>query len=114
MELRVKVNSKYLSPQTLRDLLASEVSQETDIHLEIKSFRSLDPAVLVAVVGSIGTGLGALVTGILKVAAQKGSATIMLQGRSGRRIEVPANTPPDKISEYIQLAKQLDIERIEF
>jgi hypothetical protein len=61
----------------------------------------------------MGTGLVALVTGILKVAAQKGSASIVLQGRSGRRVEVPANTPLHEIGEYVQLAKQLDIERIE-
>jgi hypothetical protein len=114
MEQRIKVSSKHLTPQMLKDLLASEVSQEADIRLEIKRFRSLDAGVLVAFFGSIGVGLEALVAGIFKVAGQKGSATIVIQGRSGRRIEVPANTPPDKIKEYVELAKQLDIERIEF
>jgi hypothetical protein len=113
MEPYITLNSKDLSPEALRDLLAPEVAQVTHIHLEIRRFRLPETAVLIAIVGSIGTGLGALITGVLKVAAQKGASTVVLQGRSGRKVEVPANTPLDKIGEYVQLAKQLDVERIE-
>jgi len=106
------VDSNFISPDALKDLLLPELVCIPDIHLKVRRFRSMETAILVAIVGSIGTGLGALITGILKVVAQKGVTKIVLQGRSGRRIEVPSSTPTDKINEYVQIAKDLDIERI--
>jgi hypothetical protein len=109
----VVIKSKHLKAQTVQRLLAAELESAPDVHLELKLFRSAETAVLVAIVGSIGTGLGALITGILKVAADRHTGKIVLQGRSGRKVEFPADIPINQVNAYIQLAKELDVEQIE-
>lgn len=113
MEPYITIQSQQSSASELHQMLAPALSEAADTRLEVKQFRAAETAVLVAVVGALGTGLGALITGILKVAAEKGRAAIVLQGRSGRRVEVPADSPPERIAEYVELAKTLDVGRIE-
>jgi hypothetical protein len=113
MEPYISLYADDLSSKALCDLLSPELLDAPDVRLEVRQFRSPETAILVAIVGAVGTGLGALIAGILKVAAQKGTSKVVLQGRSGRRVEVPANCPSDKIEEYVRLAKELDVGRIE-
>ncbi len=113
MEDYITIHSKQQEPEALEVLLTSELAQDADIRLEIRRSRALETAVLIAIVGSVGAAVGALISGLLKITAQKGESKIVIQGRSGRKVEVPANTPDDKLAEYVKLAEQLDIERIE-
>ena len=109
----ITIHSRRISPETLEGLLAAELAQDSNISLEIRRSRALDPTVLIALIGLVGTGVGALVTGLLNIAAKDGESKIVLQGQTGRRVEIPANTPTDRLAEYIELAKQLDVDRIE-
>ena len=40
----------------------------------------------IAIVGAAGTALGALMSGVLNVAAAKGARNIVIHGRSGRKL----------------------------
>ena len=92
--------------------LEREMQDTRDLTLETRhlssNFRGLDPIVLVALVGASGTCLGALVTSLLKVAQQGKTKKIVLQSKSGHRLEVPADTPPEKINEMIEKIKEMD------
>lgn len=113
MDMYITIHSNRFSLIELQQHLASILLNNIDTRLEVKRFRALETTVLVAVVGALGTGLGALISGILKVAAEKGNSKIVLQGRTGWRIEVPADCPQQKINEYVELAKSNDIKQIE-
>lgn len=113
MGTHITVHSQRFSAIELHQHLAPTLSNTEDARLEVKRFRSTESTILVAAVGALGTGLGALITGILKVAAQKGVSKIILQGHTGWRVEVPADCPPKKIVEYVELAKSNEISRIE-
>lgn len=110
---QISIYSDLCRPETLLTLLETEIPENSTIHLEVKRSRSLETTVLVALVGVVGTGLGALITGLLKVAEKKSANRVVVQGRSGRRLEIPAGVPRETISEYVRLAKELDIDRIE-
>ncbi len=71
------------------------------------TFRSLDPAVLVAVVGASGTALGALLGGLLAVAKQKHSNKIVIRGKNAS-LEVPADTPLQRIDALLERIRQLE------
>lgn len=98
----------------MHQLLATELPETADARLEVIQFRAVETAILVAIVGALGTGLGALIAGALRVAAAKGQKRIVLQGESGWRVEVPADWPQERIAECAELAKTKDISRIEF
>lgn len=110
---QISIYSDLCRPETLLTLLEAEIPKNPTIRLEVKRSRSVETAVLVALVGVVGTGLGALITGLLKVAEQKRANRVVLQGRSGRRLEIPVGVPPETITEYVRVAKELDIDRIE-
>ena len=71
-----------------------------------RQFR-LDPSVLVAIVGVSGTALGALVSELLKIAQQKGGQTIVLQGKDGSRLEIPAGTSSARIDELVDKVRKM-------
>lgn len=110
---QISIYSDLCRPETLLTLLEAEIPENSTIRFEVKRSRSVETAVLVALVGVVGTGLGALITGLLKVAEKKSANRVILQGRSGRRLEIPAGVPPETITEYVRVAKELDIDRIE-
>ena len=74
--------------------------------------RGMDPAVLIALVGSGGAGLGALITGLLAIARESKAKRVTIHGRLGRQIEFPADTTPERLEELIEAAKQLDVDRL--
>jgi hypothetical protein len=113
LEEYIKIYAKGLLPDALKDLLAPKLAEFPDIRLKVERTRALDPPLLIAALGAIGTCLGPLITGLLSIAAKKPAQKIVLIGRSGRRIEVPADTSPAKLARYIEDAKQLDVERID-
>jgi hypothetical protein len=112
MLIEVKVLSTEHASTDLRQLLASEVSASEGVSFEIREVasrqRGLDNAVLVAVVGSAGTALGALVAGVVRVAATSKARSIVLEGRSGRKIQYPSDLPPEKVRELVALVSELD------
>ena len=49
---------------------------------------------------------------MLKVTAQKGKSSIVLQGRSGWRVEAPEDCPHDKFARCVTMTKKEDVGRI--
>lgn len=75
--------------------------------------RAVDVAVLVALVGAGSAATTAVLTGIFSVLAKRGGKTVRIKGSSGREIEVPADTPTDRLEDYIAIARRLDVSKIE-
>jgi len=91
----------------LRPLLADE-----EIQLRIERSRELATAVLVAIVGAAGGTIGSLISGVLRLATEKGARKIIIHGSSGRKLEIPSDTPSDRIAELVQMAKEIDVQGI--
>ena len=67
----------------------------------------LTPEVATIAVAGIGV-LSSLLTALSVFLSARRSGTIVLVGKSGRRIEVPRGTPENQLERYIALAKGLD------
>ena len=77
-------------------------------HHRAEDMRPADDAALVAIVGAVGTGFGALLTGLLQIAQQSKSKKIILQTQAGSRLEVPADISPEELDVLIEKLKKLD------
>jgi hypothetical protein len=100
----------------IQKLEAANLGKE-DVHLLLRkrdqSFRSLDPTVVIAIVTAASTALGALITGMLNIAKESKSQSIVVQDKHGHRIEFPANCSKEKTEEIICLLNQMEAPRIE-
>lgn len=113
MATSISIHSELVTADVIRQSLSAQCEAD-GIRLRVEKTRSAEAALLIAIVGAAGTGLGALITGILKLAAEKGSRRIIIQGKSGRRIELPADAPTAEIERIVIAAKDLDVDRITF
>lgn len=98
-------------------LIKEHLSGNTDVpQLHIKSveqrFRIVDPTVLVAIVGVSGTALGALISELLKIAQQKKGQRILIQGKNGAKLEIPADTKPEKLDKYLEILRRIEAPEI--
>lgn len=97
--------------------IAKELDELSTQNIDIKndperaSFDglSLEPASLIISGASV---LSALITALLAYLANRRSGTIIITGSSGRKIEIPKDTPKDDIERYVELAKELDADRV--
>lgn len=100
---------------------AAEAGFELAIEEEPEGTRSLDPTVLVALIGGGATLVSTVITGVVnsllavyKNSKEKEKRQIVLKGKNGRELSIPADTPPDKIQEYMKLLKELEIDELEY
>ncbi len=85
-----------------------------DIKVEVPPrIRGVDPQLLVAIVSMTGVGLGALISGVLAVARQSTTKKVVIQGKNGAKLEIPANTSPHKVDYWIAKLKEIDVQSIE-
>jgi len=103
-----------VTPAESVEATLSPLVENADVSLSLEQTRGIETAILVATVGAAGAALGALISGVSKVAAAKGARNIVIHGRSGRKLEIPAETSVDRISTLVEAAKDLDVERISF
>ncbi|MEM6735379.1 MAG: hypothetical protein AAF620_04845 [Bacteroidota bacterium] len=101
-------NLKALSIEIVDEIPDHEILEPSDPQ------RAIDTALLVAIVGVLGTSLGAIITGVFNVLKTTESQKIIIVGKSGRKIEVPASTSKADLDEIIELSKSIDVDRIEF
>ena len=116
--MNVTIVSDTMKTAELGGLIEQHLGLDKDgIMLETRTpevvYRSLDPTILVAIVGATGTALGALITGLLQIAQQKSIGTIIAQSKAGSRIEIPIGVSGKELAMIIEQAKQLDSENIE-
>lgn len=72
----------------------------------------VDTGVLIAVVGLAGTGLGALITGLFTVLAERQRAYLELSGKDWS-VKLPASMPIEERDRLIEQARSRDIKEIE-
>lgn len=102
--------------------IKSTLHGKEDLENEVKSLgltiatpadladRAIDPTVLVALVGAGGTALGAIITGVIqlvKIKLQGNAGVIIVQAADGRRVEIPANIPAEKLDVLIDKINNL-------
>jgi len=113
MEIIIDIDLETISYDKVRKLLERQPNWfQSGNKIELVSFRGTDPTILVAVVGAVSTGLGALITGLLQVAQQSSARKIVIESEKGVRLEFPSDTKPEKIDLLIEKAKQLDAPKI--
>ena len=113
MEIQIAIPSGGSTLQEVKQSLEANAEYAaSDMQLEIRTakvkYRSIDPTILVAIVGAAGTGIGALITGLLQMGQQLSAKKITLEAQGGQKLEVPANTPLDKIDQLLERLKQMN------
>ena len=100
----------------LKRRLEEEQSKAPEVSLQIHGkpsrFRGGDPSVLIALVGLAGGGLGALITGLMNIAAQRQGSYLELKGPDWS-VKVPANTPPEELNKMVEMAKSKQVTHIQ-
>ncbi|MBA3355242.1 MAG: hypothetical protein H0U18_04735 [Pyrinomonadaceae bacterium] len=118
MEIQIALPSGTNSLQEVKEALEANPDYAAlDLHLELRTakvkYRSVDPTILVAIVGAAGTGIGALITGLLQMRQQLSANKVILETQGGQKLEVPANTPLDKIDHLLDRLSQMnEVKRI--
>lgn len=119
MTKQIEIFSKVFSAQELEELVRSQLPTDhnsfvLEVTKKTRKYRSLDQTVLVAIIGGTGATLAVLLTCLTTILQEKlKKGIIVIQGEK-RRIEIPANTSPERIRDLIELAKEIDTYRIEF
>lgn len=113
MEIQIAWPSKSKSLQELKAALESQPDltasgAQLELRQPEKKFRGIDPTLLVAVVGAAGTGLGALITGLFQLGKEMAAKKFVLETQGGQKLEVPANTPVEKIDHLLDKLRQMD------
>ena len=108
-----------MTSQRLQADLRAALDEDQDVGsavvLEVRAAphdtRSLDPTVLVAITSSVGTVIGAIVTGLVQLVGRK-RGTIIVHTRHGERIEVPENVAPEQLELVVSKIQALDVAHI--
>lgn len=70
---------------------------------------SLDLSPLIVAGASV---LSSTITAAFVYVAARKSGTIVIAGKSGRRIVIPSDTPKDQIPDFINAAKEIDVDKV--
>jgi hypothetical protein len=65
-------------------------------------FRAVDAAVLVALIGAVGSTLTALIAGLLQVCQRKADQRISIELASGTKVQIPANVSVEELERILQ------------
>lgn len=121
MKIDIISKAESISVQELKNLLELDFSRKKiEIPLHIRRsdtvLKGADPIILSAMIGTVGSLFGSLITGILQIILKEKMTVkkIVVIGASGARIEVPVNTPDEEIDRIIERIKKLDENRVGF
>jgi hypothetical protein len=112
----IPIRSEGGSVELLKDDLEEVLGQDSRVTLQLKTpdaeleRSAIDPTVLVALIAAAGAGLPKLIEGLFGLLTNK--EKIVLKGRGSRSVEIPADTPNDRLPELIRMAKKLDVAEI--
>jgi hypothetical protein len=118
MNKQVEIVSKSIPLEKIKDFLETQLNRtNSGVKLivkepEVRLRSGLNPAVIVAIIGATGTACATLIAGLLRMFEKNPEKRTVIQGKSGARLEVPADTPPEKISKLLQDVKKLDLDQI--
>lgn len=117
MSCEIRITSRSMEPEALRAELDSYLGVgRGDVSLKVVAATSThrtgleDPAVLVAVISSIGAAVGTVLNGIFSVLSARGarSEKIVVRGKDGASVEFPADLEQDQIPRLVELVHELD------
>ena len=116
MRAAIQITCEYLSPVELQsELVRYNESDKNAFELRLDKmpsrWRGLDQNVLLALVGLTSGSIGALITGLLKIAEKRQDAFIELHGDKWS-LKVLSGTPYKEIEKLVDLAKLKTIEEI--
>jgi hypothetical protein len=116
MDFWILMENSQMLPHSLEKELNHLLHDRNDVNLNLikldAGLKGIDPTVLVATVAATGTAFGALIGGLFKILGQNSAKRILLRGKQGWQIEVPANISSKKFEEVIKILKDLDQERV--
>jgi hypothetical protein len=116
VEIQIVTNTEIIATDSLRRALETRLLEEGHpITFESRGLhptRGIDATVLVAIVGAAGTAVGAVIAGVIQIAQKSRCKKIVLQGKGGQRIEVPADTDLQKIKEFVDEVRRMDADKI--
>lgn len=113
----IAIESPHTLSVVMKELLKEALPEGLDITLVLRpsreGVRNIDPTVLVAIVGMAGTAVGALLGGLFKIMEKTKEQTVTITGKSGRKIQITGKPTQELLDHYVQIAKELDVDRIE-
>ena len=108
--MELKLVSNYLNSSDIEKLVDIEnVTVESNSTIRL---RALDPAIVVALVTATSASLGILLSGIVDLINERDNGTVVVQSKSGTRIEVPGDYPLEKLDLIIAKVQEMDVEEI--
>ncbi|MGW6207475.1 hypothetical protein ACWF9B_28055 [Streptomyces sp. NPDC055089] len=94
----------WTADEVLSELSVRGIATQ-DLRIEPRAstlqFRAVDAAVLVAVIGAVGSTLTALVAGLLQMSTIRKGQRISIELESGSKIDVPSDVAPDELERII-------------
>jgi hypothetical protein len=113
----ITIESPHTLSVVMKERLKQTLPENSDISLSLRpsdeEVRSIDSTVLVAIVGTASTAIGALLGGLFKIIEKTKEQSIKITGKSGRTIEITGKPTQELLEQCVKVAKELDIERIE-
>lgn len=118
LEIRAySIQVDELQEELSKHCMNTGTSAEFEINTPKSRFRSIEPAVLVAIVAASATALGSLITGLLAIAKQRETKKIVICWKDNR-IEVPTdlidNEKNDRLSDLLEKIKEMDHPQVLF
>lgn len=112
--MEIRISTELLSSRELKEHLEGHLEPAQDVELELRrrTTRSIDPEVLVALVGAGGAAIHALIVGIFQVLSAKQGQKIVIQGSNGRRVEATGQRSAEEIEDLVRQAREIDAQRI--
>jgi len=118
MEIQIALASTDKSLDDLKEALESQpgftgLGAQLEIKQRKKKFRSIDPTLVVAIVGAAGPALAALITGLFQFGQKIAAKKYVLETHDGNKLEVPANTSAEEIGQLLKsLGQMSDVKKI--
>jgi hypothetical protein len=112
----VIIYSEVFSSEELETMLHRELaSQDPTARLELRNRQEADERIVLetAVLVAIVSGVASVIAGVLAVAREKRVQSVKVSGKSGWSVEIPADTPIERFREYVDSAREADIEVLE-
>jgi hypothetical protein len=111
----IVIETEIIAVSVLKNLLENQRDwAQSEVFLNLRKSalktRGLDTTILVALVGVAGSAIGVLISGILQIVKEKHLGKIILQGKNGQKIEVPATTSLEDLDKLVR--KVTDLERV--
>ncbi len=115
-EILIPIESDLHSARELAQFFEASGAPPAGASFELRESSSplrMDPTVLVALISGGFSVVAALVTGLLPLLQEaRRPSVIRIEDRDGNAVEVPADTPPDRLPEIVAAARGRHIVRL--